>query len=112
MMCFAKNYSRGLEHSPPRFVHLFVTKYFLHAFHTLLRCKNFVAKGSVFVCINNEMLWSRYQAMLNATIPAEAFLVCAGVEESHIKLFTGRYPWHKNLVGINVRIIKILAVAR
>src|ERR1017187_3806937 len=64
-----------------------IPQYLHHTFRRLLVGEDFVGKLPLFVYVDQNMLWGWNQAMLNATVPAQAFLVGPGMEETDIEFF-------------------------
>ena len=64
-----------------------IPQYFQHTLGRLLFCIHPVNQFAIFIISNNDMLWGRYKAVLDATVATDLILVCAGMKEAEIQWF-------------------------
>ena len=82
-----------------------------HRFVALFLCKQFGNVFAVLVLVDDDVLWRRDEAVLDATIAPETLLIGTGVEETDIERVVFLQLGQEDGVGVRVGIVLVFAVA-
>src|SRR5215217_5172149 len=87
-----------------------ISQYFQHALCGLLFCVNPVNQLSIFIMLNDNMLWRRDKTVFNSPITTDLILICSGVKKTDIQRLFSVCLWQKYFVDMFLRVIIIMAV--
>ena len=91
---------------------LFIPQRLKHGFRGLFLCEDGGGEVAVLVTVYENVTGGGHEAVLDAAVAGDCFLVCAGVEEADIKVLPAAADSGKeDGVGVIIGIIEVLAVA-
>ena len=82
-----------------------------HGFVALFLCKQFGNVFAVLILVDDDVLWSRDEAVLDAAVAPETLLIGTGVEETDIERVVFLQLGQENGIGVRVGIVVVFAVA-